>query len=148
MISWFKDAARSNSAPEPGQSIARWARSSATMMGMGFKVTTVFAQPPGLTQSAEQIGMGAVAEGINLAYGKGIDAAREAIAEIRRLSPMMDSRMQSYDRDVYDATSAFAGQQLTPTGMLDAVTPAGIRALEKWVRGKRHAPHGATNKDK
>ena len=137
IVSWFKDAARSNFAPEPGQSIARWARSSATMMGMGFKVTTMLAQPLGLTQSAEQIGMAAVAEGINLAYGKGIDAAQEAIAEMRQLSSMMDSRMQSYDRDVYDATSAFAGQQLTPTGMLDAVTPARIRAMEKWV--KEHA---------
>ncbi|MDR1360678.1 MAG: hypothetical protein LBJ82_06840 [Deltaproteobacteria bacterium] len=140
MVDWLKDAARSNFAPAPGQNIAAWARNASTLMGMGLKATTVIVQPLGLTQSAEQIGLAAVAEGVNLAYGKGPQATQETIAEIRKLSPPMDTRMQSYDRDVYDATSAFAGQQLTPAGLLDEVTPAGIRAMEKWIKGKAFIP--------
>ncbi|MDR1947624.1 MAG: hypothetical protein LBQ51_10745 [Desulfovibrio sp.] len=136
MVDWLKDSARTNYAPTPGQGIARWARTGATTMGMGIKMTTVMVQPVGLTQSIEQIGSGAVAQGMAQLYGhgRGIQGIQEVVAEIRSLSPMMDTRMKSYDRDAYDATSVFAGEQLTPAGMLDAITPAGIRAFEKKLK--------------
>ncbi|MDR1684879.1 MAG: hypothetical protein LBR82_00285 [Desulfovibrio sp.] len=137
MKNWLRDAARINTAPSPGQSMARWARSSTSIMSMGLKVTTLLVQPFGLTQSIDQIGSAAVAQGISEAYGQGAHKAKEKVDEIRSLSSFMDNRMKTYDRDVYDATSAFAKDQLTPTGLLDSVTPNKVKELERWV--KKHA---------
>lgn len=76
--------------------ILRSARVNATAVGLGFRLTTIAAQPAGLTSSIAEIGADWVARGVN--------EVRKAPVETYRFvmdsSPMMSTRAQDFDRDV------------------------------------------------
>lgn len=143
MIAWLKDAAKESKAKSDGENMAQWARGSATMMAMGYKFTTILAQPFGITQSIEALGYTYTMQGINMAYGKGIRATMETAKWVKEVSPMMAQRIKSFDRDVADATSDFARQSLTPDSLMSSLTSkVGLRKAEQWFKEHAFVPMG------
>ena len=143
MVAWLKDAAKESKSKSDGESMAQWARSSATAMAMGYKFTTMLSQPFGITQSIEAIGYTYTMQGINMAYGKGIRATMETAKWVKEASPMMAQRINSFDRDVADATSDFARQNLTPDSLMSTLTSkVGLRKFEQWFKKNAFVPMG------
>ena len=143
MVAWLKDAAKESKSKSDGESMAQWARSSATAMAMGYKFTTMLSQPFGITQSIEAIGYTYTMQGINMAYGKGIRATMETAKWVKEASPMMAQRINSFDRDVADATSDFARQSLTPDSLMSTLTSkVGLRKFEQWFKKNAFVPMG------
>lgn len=102
--SWLQDVAGERQ--EPMHQIhrwARWARASTSIMQMGFKVTTILAQPMGITQTAEMLGYKWTGVGLKRVYGN-IRRLPELLRETYARSPFMANRMQSFDREVRDIT--------------------------------------------
>ena len=101
---WLQDAA--NQTQEPMHQIhrwARWARASASIMQMGYKITTLLMQPIGITQSMELLGYGWTARGIRRVYGN-LFRLPELLQETYARSPFMQTRVQGFDREVHDIT--------------------------------------------
>lgn len=101
---WLQDVAGERQ--EPMHQIhrwARWARASTSIMQMGFKVTTILAQPMGITQTAEMLGYKWTGVGLKRVYGN-IRRLPELLRETYARSPFMANRMQSFDREVRDIT--------------------------------------------
>lgn len=144
MVDWLKNVAGERRVPTAGEGMARWARRSASIMALGLKATTVIMQPFGITQTVDRIGWGQTMQGLAEAYGGGWAGVREKTAWVRSVSPFMENRVNSYDREVADATSDFEKVQLDPQGLLDAVTPQAIRKVEEWVRKNAFVPIGVT----
>ncbi len=143
MVAWLKDAAKESKSKSDGESMAQWARSSATAMAMGYKFTTMLSQPFGITQSIEALGYTYTMQGINMAYGKGIRATMETAKWVKEASPMMAQRINSFDRDVADATSDFARQNLTPDSLMSTLTSkVGLRKFEQWFKKNAFVPMG------
>lgn len=101
---WLMDVA--NERQEPMHAVhrmANWARASSSVMQMGWKVTTMLAQPLGLFQTAEMLGYGYTAAGVKKVYANPLrlpDLLEETFAR----SPMMADRIRSFDREVRDMT--------------------------------------------
>ena len=143
MIAWLKDAAKESKPKSDGENMAQWARSSATMMAMGYKFTTMLAQPFGITQSIEALGYTYVMQGINMAYGKGVRATMETAKWVKDVSPMMAQRIKGFDRDVADATADFSRQSLTPDSLMSSLTSkVGLRKAEQWFKEHAFVPMG------
>ena len=143
MIAWLKDSAKESKSKSDGENMAQWARSSATMMAMGYKFTTMLAQPFGITQSIEALGYTYTMQGINMAYGKGVRATMETAKWVKEVSPMMAQRIKSFDRDVADATANFSRQSLTPDNLMSSLTSkAGLRKAEQWFKEHAFVPMG------
>jgi hypothetical protein len=143
MIAWLKDAAKESKPKSDGENMAQWARSSATMMAMGYKFTTMLAQPFGITQSIEALGYTYVMQGINMAYGKGVRATMETAKWVKDVSPMMAQRIKWFDRDVADATADFSRQSLTPDSLMSSLTSkVGLRKAEQWFKEHAFVPMG------
>jgi hypothetical protein len=89
--------------------VAKWSRGRATMVGLGFRITTMLAQPIGLFDSAEAIGTRWVAAGLAEAYGNPFKwrAARDFAFE---RSGEMRNRMNETERDVRDAMRGLLGK--------------------------------------
>ena len=143
MVAWLKDAAKESNPRTDGENMARWARASATMMAMGYKFTTILSQPFGITQSIELIGKTNVLKGLNMAYGKGVRGTLETITWVKSVSSMMETRIQSFDRDVADTTADFSRQSLAPDSLVGALTnKVGLRRFEKWLKKNAFVPMG------
>ncbi|WP_297671138.1 hypothetical protein [uncultured Desulfovibrio sp.] len=109
LLPWLQDVA--NERQEPMHYVhrwARWARASTSIMQMGFKVTTMLAQPLGITQSAELLGYKWTGAGLKRVYGNPLKLP-VLLEETFARSPMMANRIKSFDREVRDIT-----KQLTP----------------------------------
>ncbi len=68
---WLQDIA--NERQEPMHAVnkwANWARTSTTIMQMGYKATTMLMQPLGITQTMDAIGYRWTAVGLAKVYGK------------------------------------------------------------------------------
>jgi hypothetical protein len=89
---------------------------------MGMKLTTILAQTTGLLAAVAEIGPRWVLSGIMRTYARGnpFVVYRETVA----LSPMMENRMRSVDRDLYELS----------TGLLDK--GSSNRVLDPLVRFK------------
>jgi hypothetical protein len=89
--------------------ISKWTRMRATMVGLGFRLTTMMSQPIGLFDSSEAIGAKWVASGLAEAYGTPArwKAARD-FAFSR--SGEMRNRMNETERDVRDAMRELLGK--------------------------------------
>jgi hypothetical protein len=89
--------------------ISKWTRMRATMVGLGFRLTTMMSQPIGLFDSSEAIGAKWVAAGLAEAYGSPArwKAARD-FAFSR--SGEMRNRMNETERDVRDAMRELLGK--------------------------------------
>lgn len=118
---WLMDVA--NERQEPMHAVhrmANWARASTSIMQMGWKITTMLAQPLGITQTAEVLGYKDTVAGVKKVYdsrfiqqilGYGLkkvyaDPLRlpDLLEETFARSPMMADRIRSYDREIRDMT--------------------------------------------
>lgn len=97
-------------------------RKNAALYAMGMKLTTILAQTTGLLAAVAEIGPRWVLSGIMRTYARGnpFVVYRETVA----LSTMMENRMRSVDRDLYELS----------TGMLDK--GSSNRVLDPLVRFK------------
>lgn len=106
---WLQDVA--NERQEPMHAVhrwARWARASTSIMQMGYKATTILAQPLGITQTAELLGYKWTGVGLKHVYRNPMRLP-ELLEETFSRSPMMANRIRSFDREVRDIA-----KQLTP----------------------------------
>ncbi len=103
---WLQDVANEQQAPMGSvEGWARWARTSSSIMQMGYKVTTMLAQPMGITQTMELIGYKWTVIGLKEVYKNPMrlpDLVKETFAR----SSFMAGRLQSFDRDVRDITKS------------------------------------------
>ena len=102
---WLKSIA----APEPNyhgtlERMANWTRHSATIVAMGFKVTTAMVQPMGYTQSAAYLGEEWSGKGLSTFY-KNPTKNRQLIL---KKSVYMRNRSKTLDRDVRDSVRRIA----------------------------------------
>ena len=101
---WLMDIANERQEPMHGIDRAlRWARSSSTMMQMGLKATTIAMQPVGITQTIDVLGYGWTMRGLARAYRHPMQIM-ERYREMCARSKFMETRIQSYDRDIKDMT--------------------------------------------
>lgn len=103
---WLQDVANEQQAPMGSvEGWARWARTSSSIMQMGYKVTSMLAQPMGITQTMELIGYKWTVIGLKEVYKNPMrlpDFVKETFAR----SSFMAGRLQSFDRDVRDITKS------------------------------------------
>jgi len=126
----------------PLEAMFRRARVGATVVNMGFKITTAMTQLTGYTQSIEVMGPGAMAVGFR-EFGKN---PRQALRFAMERSQVLPHRMQSYDRDVRDSLSRITSGGLRDdvqrsffylTGLMDmgVVVPTWLGAYHKAIGG-------------
>jgi hypothetical protein len=104
LMPWLQDVA--NERQEPMHAVhrwARWARASSSIMVMGYKVTTMLAQPLGFTQSVEVLGYKWAGAGLKAVYGSPLKLPA-LIEETFRHSTFMANRIKQFDREVRDMT--------------------------------------------
>lgn len=102
LMPWLQDVA--NERQEPMHCVhrwAKWARSATSIMQMGFKITTMLAQPLGYTQTIEVLGYRWSEYGVRRVYGN-ILRFPALLEETYARSPMMANRIKSFDREVRD----------------------------------------------
>ena len=102
LMPWLQDVA--NERQEPMHYVhrwARWARSSTSIMQMGWKFTTMLTQPLGYTQTVETLGYRWSAHGLKRVYANPLRLPA-LLEETFARSPMMASRIKSFDREVRD----------------------------------------------
>jgi hypothetical protein len=102
---WLKSIA----APEPNyhgalERMANWTRHSATIVAMGFKVTTAMVQPMGYSQTSAYLGEKWSAKGLSTFY-KNPQKNRQTIL---KKSVYMRNRSKTLDRDVRDSVRRIA----------------------------------------
>ena len=140
MVDWLVDVAEVRKPSQVGEGLARWARSNVSVMSMGWKATTALSQPMGITQSIDRLGATYVMQGVKEAYGGGIKGFKEKAAWVRSVSSFMDTRMETFDRDMNDALEDFNNVQLTPGTLLDAITPRKLKEFERWMKKTAFKP--------
>jgi hypothetical protein len=91
-----------------GERIAKGLRKNATIVSMGFKFTTAWMQPLGLTQSMDLLGTGVVMKEAGRFF---TTEGREMWKEATKKSAFMRSRQQSFDRDINDALKKLKGEK-------------------------------------
>lgn len=86
-------------------------RKNSALYSMGFKLTTILAQMTGLLSSTAELGPRWVAAGLVHTYcnGNPFTVYRETAA----LSPMMENRMKSVDRDLYEMSTGLMAKGST-----------------------------------
>ncbi len=89
--------------------LARYGRHTATIMGLGYRVSTVLAQLTGFFPSAEMIGSRAMAKGMRLAF-RSPRAFQDSVAFVQSVSGEMRHRHNTMDRDIRDQMRGLAGQ--------------------------------------
>lgn len=96
-----------NEKPEPTTKISKIlskARMGATVVGMGWKVTTAIVQPLGYLQSVDQLGVKHGWKDLKKFFGDGNPLKmKEQISFVMDRSTMMRNRQKTFDRDVRDA---------------------------------------------
>lgn len=150
-------AAERRDSANPLEGILGRARAGATVVNMGWKMTTALVQFMGYTVSTKELGARYAAIGLREAYAHPM-SIREAYEFAASRSAMMRDRRTSYDRDVRDALKKLnvAGTQPGVVGFVDAYT-TGLRdtwfsmiawmdmgvALPTWLGAYRKAMDGA-----
>lgn len=102
LMPWLQSVA--NERQEPMNCVhrwANWARSATSIMQMGWKITTMLAQPLGYTQTIEVLGYRWSAYGVRRVYGNALRFPA-LLEETYARSPMMANRIKSFDREVRD----------------------------------------------
>lgn len=88
------------------EAVMRGVRSRATMVGMGFRVTTILTQVAGFSSVMEMVSPRYLATGL----GQFIKSPRALNAQINSMSSEMRHRGKSLDRDVRDELRRLAGK--------------------------------------
>lgn len=95
------------------EGLAKGARTSASIVGMGLRITTMMAQVSGLSDSAEMIGAKWVGKGLGSFVGDPLNMAKTRDFVFEK-SAEMRNRMDTTERDVRDAMRSLVGK----TGIL------------------------------
>jgi hypothetical protein len=104
---WIKRVANPRPPPfDPLEKVLSYANTSATMVAMGFKVTTALVQFFGYTQTIDYLGKKWAWQGLSSFYADPINAKEAIFAR----SSMMRTRTKSLDRDVREAISDITGK--------------------------------------
>lgn len=103
MRPWLGNVAGSGQIPfDAGSRMWGILRKNATIVNMGFKLTTAIVQPLGLTQTFEVLGVSWTLTGAQEFYGRPGHIKKKA-EWVMEKSVMMRNRMTSFDRDIADA---------------------------------------------
>ncbi len=115
---WLKRVANDANAEQQSfwERLIGRARMGTTIVNMGWKLSTAFAQPLGFLTSAHYLGAAWAARGLKEFYGTPAKMAK-ARAFVFERSPMMQTRMESFDRDVRDQLRKLEGKD----GKLDPI---------------------------
>lgn len=114
---WLADISNEQGKPSsPLHKFASWARKGTTVVALGLRLTTMVQQFLGAANSIDEIGIVNFAKGMNMFYGTGglADIGKRSDF-IKDKSGFMRNRLQSFDRDIRDATKA-----ITPTKKIRA----------------------------
>jgi hypothetical protein len=144
------DAAMDTSSIRALDQVLRKFRVNATLVGLGFRMTTMVAQVGGLPNSANQIGAKWLARGMGEAVASGGAARDFAFAR----SPELARRAQDFDRDIAAAFRDMEGSSspfdrvrawaFWGIGMIDVY----LVAMPTWLGGYRRAiEEGMTETD-
>lgn len=90
--------------------LAKGTRHNVTIMGLGYRVSTMLVQPTGFSASAEMIGGRAMARGLRMAF-RSPQAFAEAAAFVDSVSGEMRHRHTTMDRDIRDQMRALTDQR-------------------------------------
>lgn len=116
-------------------------RTNATIVSMGWKVSTALVQPLGYFSTMELLGVRKTVEGI-LKFASRPDRWAEKAKFVREKSAFMAARTESVDRDVRDAfktsfgeKSAIKGSFLMFVGAMDATVtiPSWLEAYDSYI---------------
>lgn len=126
--------------------ILNHARAGASIVSMGFKITTAVVQPLGYLQTVEMIGAKYAGIGLKEFYGKGLGMAKAKDFVMER-SEQMRNRMTTFDRDVRDQLKGLQDKShdvrrafFYLTGMMDMSV-----AIPSWLGAYRKAMDGAVD---
>jgi hypothetical protein len=111
--------------------LANGIRANATMMGLGYRISTIIAQVTGFSNVAEVVGLGWMLKGIAMTYGNPLKTA-EAYRFARGKSAELRHRASTMDRDIRDSLRGLTGQR----GLASQVKRfafAGIGLLDGFV---------------
>lgn len=121
------------------------ARTGATIVNMGWKFTTAFAQPLGYLQSVDEIGVKAAWQGLTDFYGSQ-HKMKARYNFVMDRSEMMRNRQKTFDRDIKDTI-----RRIEKEGKLDGVRQSffymtglfdmGV-AMPTWLGAYRQAMDG------
>ncbi len=121
------------------------ARTGATIVNMGWKFTTAFAQPLGYLQSVDEIGVKSAWQGLTDFYGSKSKMQAKYNFVMDR-SIMMQNRQKTFDRDIKDTI-----KRIEKEGKMDAVRQSffymtglldmGV-AMPTWLGAYRQAMDG------
>lgn len=110
---WLQSIANDRAMDRQGmafwEKVVRGTRTSATMVGMGLRITTMWAQTTGLFNSAEAIGPTWVLRGLGSFVGDPINMRRTRDFVFEK-SEEMRNRMDNTERDVRDGLRALMGK--------------------------------------
>jgi ribosomal protein S11 len=116
MGSWLENVATpnvSNSKSDPAMiSIARHLNKGISLVGLGFRITTVLVQPLGLSNAMSEIGVGRVVEGLRIFVAN----PRRTYNEIVNRSGEMRSRFSTMDATIDDMMTEARGGKLRVIG--------------------------------
>src|SRR6185369_16373606 len=102
--------------PAGWSSFVRSARTNASMVGMGLRLTTMMAQVTGISDSMEMIGPRWMSKGLASFAGDPLNMARTRDFVFEK-SEEMRNRMDTTERDVRDGLRQLQGQ----TGLVSSV---------------------------
>jgi hypothetical protein len=115
-------AAEQNPPASPWENILGHARVGATMVNMGFKVTTAIVQPLGYLQSVDIIGPKYARRGMT----EFLKSPKQIWEQVKEWSPELESRRTQFDRDVKDAVDKLGNDGWTPEVMQTAFVMTGL----------------------
>lgn len=128
------------------ESILNHARAGASIVSMGFKITTAIVQPLGYLQTVEMLGAKYAGIGLKEFYGKGTPMAMARAKDfVFERSEQMRNRMTTFDRDVRDQLKNLEDRSAKVrrsfffmTGAMDMAV-----SIPSWLGAYRKAMDGA-----
>lgn len=144
---WLQSIANDIREPAgPFERILGHARMGASVVNMGWKITTAIVQPLGYLQSADVLGERYAWVGLKKFYGQNPLKQRETVRWVMEQSEMMRNRQRTFDRDVRDALKGMtlSGQAADVqrsffylTGLMDmgVAVPTWLGAYQKAMDG-------------
>lgn len=108
---WLNRVAAEQTPPaSPWEDLLGRARVGATMVNMGFKVTTAVTQPLGLLQTVDVLGLKYTRRGVQ----EVLKSPKAITEQVLEWSPELRARRTQFDRDVKDAVDSFALKGWSP----------------------------------
>lgn len=126
---WLADVAREPKQPQTvvERELARL-RGNASIVAMGWKITTAMVQPLGILGAVPRLGLGPIMAQVGKVFGRAhnMPELRDCVFD---RSSMMRHRMDTFDRDVRDALTTLRGKAEGD------IVPASTRRTFFWMTG-------------